>query len=266
MFYRRLVLTLFIYLMSLIIPGCNKTPDKNALVTFHFDHPFITQYTVAKPLFDAKGVRASLMVNTDEVGKSKYFMSWEQLKEMYEEGWEIGSHSVTHPDMRTLSEDKIRYELSESKAILEAHGFQNVTNFAYPYNWYDLKTLYIVPEYYRSARTSVAQTDFHINPEKIRPYELSGYEARLSIGNVADTFKYVDKAQKEGRWLIFILHEFSDKASTTETMSVEVTDIKAMEMLIDYIQDRNVPIVTTEQALDYYLGSETSNHSLVQVY
>lgn len=250
------ILIISLYSLSFLLQGCDKTPSKNTLVTFQFDHPFITQYTVAKPLFESKGIKASLMVNTDEVNKSKYFMTWDQLKEMYNKGWEIGAHSVTHPDMRTLNEEEIMYELSQSKAILETHGFQNVKNFAYPFNWYKINVLYVISNFYRSARTSVAQTDFSINPVKIHPYELSAYEARLSLGNVSDTYKYVDKAKKEGRWLIFILHEFSDNRRSNDTMSAEVTDIKAMEMLLDYIQDRNIPIVTTEQALNYYTGLE----------
>ncbi|HDH05285.1 MAG TPA: hypothetical protein ENH01_06175 [Nitrospirae bacterium] len=231
------------------------TPARNALVTFQFDHPFITQYTKAKPLFDSKGIKASLMVNTAEVGKSEYYMSWDQLKEMYNEGWEIGAHTVNHPDLRTLDEATVRYELSGGKAILEAHGFQNIKNFAYPFNWYNMDVLYVISDYYRSARTSVAQTGFFINPENTHPYELSAYEARLNIDNVADAYKYVDKAQKEGRWLIFLMHEFRDN-KRSYTLSKEITDIKALEMLINYIRDRNIPIVTTEQALNYYTGFE----------
>ena len=207
---RWIFLLLLSCLLSLFLKGCNKTPSKNALVTFQFDDSFITQYTRAKPLFDSKGIKASIMATTANVGRSKYYMSWDQLTEMYNEGWEIGAHSVSHPDLLQLNEAAIRYELSQSKAVLEAHGFQNVENFAYPYNWYDVDVLYVISDYYRSARTSVAQTDFVINPESIHPYELSAYEARLNVDNVVDAYKYIDKAQKEGRWLIFIMHEFRD--------------------------------------------------------
>ena len=249
-----LYITVFSYVLFLV--GCDKSPKQKALITFQLDHPFITQYTKAKPLFDSKGIRGSLMVNINEVGKSKYFMTWDQLKEMHDEGWEIGSHSITHPNMKTLDEEKIRYELSENKAILEAHGFKNVRNYAYPYNWYNIDVVYVIADYYRSARTSVAQTDFYVNPVNLRPYELSAYEARLTVDNVANAYQYVDKAKKEGRWLIFILHEFDNNDTIDDTMSTDVTDIRAMEMLIDYIQEKNIRIVTTEQALDYYLGTE----------
>jgi peptidoglycan/xylan/chitin deacetylase (PgdA/CDA1 family) len=249
-------LFLFSCISSLLLNGCNKTPPKKSFVTFQFDDVFITQYTAAKPLFDSKGIKASIMVTTENVGKSKYYMSWNQLTEMYNEGWEIGAHTVNHIDLRSANEESIRYELSQGKAVLEVHGFQNVNNFAYPYNYYDLDVLYVISDYYRSARTSVAQTGFFVNPTNIHPYELSAYEARLNIDNVANAYTYVNKAQKEGRWLIYILHEFSDNGITNNTASKEITDIKALEMLIDYIQDRNIPIVTTEQALNYYIGFE----------
>lgn len=251
------LLSIIILLCSFtVLPGCSEETEKKALITFQLDHPFITQYTKAKALFDSKGIKGTLMVNLNEVGKSKYFMTWDQLKEMHDEGWEVGGHSTTHPNMKTLNEEEIRYELSENIAVLEARGFDNVRNYAYPYNWYDIDVIYVIPEYYRSARTSVAQTNFHINPENLRPYELSAYEARLSIDNVSDAYQYIDKAKKEGRWLIFIFHEFDNDDSIDDTLSKDVTDIRAMEMLIDYIQEKNIPIVTTDEALDYYLGQE----------
>lgn len=248
-------LLLLLCLLSSFVTGCNEVPSRKTLITFQFDHPFISQYTKARPLFNSKGIKASLMINTNEVGTSEFYMSWAQLKELYNEGWEIGAHTVTHPDMRTLNEEAIRYELSQGKAIIEAHGFNNVKNFAYPYNYYNMEVVYVISEYYRSARTSVAQTGFFINPKTINPYELSSYECRLTADNVADAYTYVDKAQKEGRWLIFLAHEFRDDKSNDRIVTKnEISDIKALEMLIDYIQDRNIPIVTTEQALNYYIG------------
>lgn len=256
MLNKRLLFPIFLFwLLSLSLPGCDRTPAQKALVTFHFDHPYMTQYTMAKPLFDTKNVKATLMVNIAEVGKSEHFMSWDQLKEMHDEGWEIGAHTVNHPDLRSVNKAEIRYELSQGRKMLETHGFK-IENFAYPYNFYDMDALYIVSEYYRSARTSVAQTGFRINPEKIHPYELSAYEARFSIDNIDDAYKHVDKAANEGRWLIFILHEFIDDDNTGTALTKETSDIKAMEMLIDYIQSRNIPIVTTREALDHYLGPE----------
>ena len=49
-------------------------------------------------------------------------MTWNQLMQMHDEGWEIAGHSTTHPNMKTLDEEEIRYELSENKAILESGG------------------------------------------------------------------------------------------------------------------------------------------------
>ena len=242
---------------SLFLSSCDETFTPKALIPFQFDHPFITQYKNLKPLFDSKGIKASLMVTPSEVGKSKFFMSWDQLTEMYNEGWEIGSHTVNHYDLRDVKISTIRHELSQSKAILEAHGFQNIKNFAYPHSYYDEKALSVMSEYYRSARTSVAQTGYFLNPKHINPYELSSYEGRFTTENVVDAYTYIDKAKKEGKWLIFTLHEVRDNESADDILEKnEISDIKALEILIDYIQARDIPIVTTEQALNDYIGFE----------
>ena len=47
-------------------------------------------------------------------------MSWDQLGGLAEAGWEIGSHTRTHPHLTTLDDDTLRDELAESRATVEA--------------------------------------------------------------------------------------------------------------------------------------------------
>ncbi len=59
-------------------------------------------------------------------------VTWEQLKEMSDSIFEVGSHSVTHPVLTMLSDDELVYELSESKSILEEKMKCKVDTIAYP--------------------------------------------------------------------------------------------------------------------------------------
>lgn len=59
-------------------------------------------------------------------------MSFEELTELQEHGWEIGSHGVTHRSLLRLNDEEIIYELSESKRILE-EKFGPIISYAYPY-------------------------------------------------------------------------------------------------------------------------------------
>ena len=58
---------------------------------------------------------------------------WADAKEILRLGHEIGSHTVTHPDMAQLSADQARQELADSKKTLERHLERPVRWLAYPF-------------------------------------------------------------------------------------------------------------------------------------
>lgn len=53
-------------------------------------------------------------------------------------GQDVQSHTVTHPDLTTLTSAQLSYELTESKAKLEMITGKPVTHLAYPYGASDL--------------------------------------------------------------------------------------------------------------------------------
>ena len=102
--------------------------DPQPLVALSFDDMSNTVYDTAFPILSSRGLPATFYFCTvalDDQWKAK-------LKDLENHGWEIGSHSVTHPYLTTLSSADLVKELSQSKADLESAGLK-VTGFAYPY-------------------------------------------------------------------------------------------------------------------------------------
>jgi peptidoglycan/xylan/chitin deacetylase (PgdA/CDA1 family) len=60
-------------------------------------------------------------------------LSWADVREIAGLGHEIGSHSVTHPNLAAISLEQARHELLDSKKTLEDQLGQQVRWFAYPY-------------------------------------------------------------------------------------------------------------------------------------
>jgi len=60
-----------------------------------FDDGFISQYTEAFRYMSKYNIRGTLAVITNSIGTANY-MSWAQLKEMYDEGWDIIGHTTGH--------------------------------------------------------------------------------------------------------------------------------------------------------------------------
>jgi peptidoglycan/xylan/chitin deacetylase (PgdA/CDA1 family) len=60
-------------------------------------------------------------------------LTWREVRELYKEGIRFGSHTVTHPDLRSLGPEQIEYELGYSKEIIEDKIGAIVDSFAYPF-------------------------------------------------------------------------------------------------------------------------------------
>ena len=52
-------------------------------------------------------------------------------------GMEIGSHTMTHPDLTAIDDEALRWELSESKVRLEALTGSEISSFCYPFGYFN---------------------------------------------------------------------------------------------------------------------------------
>src|SRR5688572_9966658 len=127
-------------------------PIKAAIITF--DDGMLSQYTYAKTILDKYNFKATFYIICNSVDKENR-MNWNNIQTLEKEGHEIGSHSMNHKRLSTLSEEEIRYEIIESKRCLQEKGF-NVTSFSFPYNDGDnnKNMLKIVADNYYIARTA----------------------------------------------------------------------------------------------------------------
>ncbi len=82
---------------------------------------------------------------------------------------EIGSHSVNHDNMKNLTDDQLKYELEESKRILERDLSIDIRTFCYPGGAYDNRTIEAV----QSAGYDSAVTVIHsIKQDPKKMFEL----------------------------------------------------------------------------------------------
>jgi peptidoglycan/xylan/chitin deacetylase (PgdA/CDA1 family) len=91
-------------------------PPRAVIITF--DDGNVSNYTLALPILQDFGFKATFFVTAGFIGKNGT-MSWSQIRALQTAGMEIGSHTVTHRPPSLLDENEIRYELSESRRILE---------------------------------------------------------------------------------------------------------------------------------------------------
>jgi peptidoglycan/xylan/chitin deacetylase (PgdA/CDA1 family) len=126
-------------------------------VAITFDDAYLSVSTLGKPLLDAAGYPATVYAPTayldtperplawDGIGQwlggeheqELLPMSWDQLGELRDAGWEIGSHTRTHPHLTQVGDDTaLREELTESRAEIERR-LGRCDTLAYPYGDHD---------------------------------------------------------------------------------------------------------------------------------
>ena len=123
-----------------------KLPKKSIIITF--DDAYEDLITLAKPILDNAGFKAVVFVvsksigiynfwdNPDEKNKIKC-LNKNELLSLIKDGWEIGSHSLTHAHLLKITEDKIIKEIYGSKFDLEQTLQINILSFAYPFGEYN---------------------------------------------------------------------------------------------------------------------------------
>lgn len=64
-------------------------------------------------------------------------LSWEQLRRLLDAGWEVASHTLTHPHLTEIDDESLRRELAESRWTCERELGGPCLTLAYPYGDHD---------------------------------------------------------------------------------------------------------------------------------
>lgn len=118
-------------------------PDKRVVITF--DDGYKDVIDNALPVLKELGFRGVVFIIVNNVGKPGY-MNFNDLRVLNQEGWKIGSHSLTHPNFKTLSNEAAKKQIFESKNILEDKLNIKVEYFCYPAGRYNETTINLVKE------------------------------------------------------------------------------------------------------------------------
>lgn len=127
-------------------------PPAERTLAVTFDDAYRSVFDHALPVLSRLGVVASVFVPTDYVEPGAPMawpgidgwlggpheselrpMSWGQLRTLAGEGWEIGSHSCTHPRLTRLDDAALEHELGDSRARCGRELGDGCRSLAYPF-------------------------------------------------------------------------------------------------------------------------------------
>jgi peptidoglycan/xylan/chitin deacetylase (PgdA/CDA1 family) len=171
-------------------------PQKSVLITM--DDGYRSVYNIAYPILQKYGYKATLFVYTSFVGVSKMAITWKQLKEMKANGFTIGSHTVNHSDLTQPKEGeseqahlaRVKEELHGSKKIIDRKLGQDTHFLAYPFGFYDQRSIQIARQAGYKYAMSVKRggNPFFANPLTLRRDQILEKDMKTFISRLK-TFK-----------------------------------------------------------------------------
>lgn len=219
--------------------------------TITFDDGSRSQLERGYPVLESLGVPGVLFFVTGRAGRrfaGERLLRAAELRELASAGWEIGSHTVSHPRLAKdgetrLSPEALTSELADSRRWLRDLGFP-ARSFAYPYGRYNAEVERAAARFYRHIRTTADGLN-----------RISGRNARLGSYNLCDRKvarwkRAIDTAAETGQWAIGVVHHVA--ATTDEIPPDDEANWIGSEHLAECVE--------------YALGAGLAGHTFEEVH
>ena len=219
-------------------------PFNRGIVSIDFDDGWTNQYTNALPLLNKYGEKATFFIISGELQDQPDYMNKTQISSLIAGGNELGSHTITHPDLTTLTTAQAQQEMQQSQTTLQNTFGVAVPDFAYPYGAYNASTIAIGKQLYVSQRTvdSGYNTKDNLDLTKLLVQNV------FNTTTPAQVQAWVDQANQQHTWLVLVYHEVA-------TVPTDPTDVQYdtqpsdLDAELSYIKSSGIAVETTQQAI-----------------
>lgn len=166
---------------QIMTAACRSKP----MVAVTVDDAFVSFDENAVPVLKEFNIPAGVFVPTGYIGKpcgwqmpkghadqNETVLDCARLRELSKDGIEVYSHTVSHPNLTTLSAEQLRKELADSKAALEQILGRSVDTISYPHGRHDENVL-------KAAKDTGYRLGFTIEPRCVdaaaNPYAIGRF-------------------------------------------------------------------------------------------
>ncbi len=241
-----------------------------AAITYTFDDNLSHQLSIAIPLFDNYGFKATLYTVTSP--SWVWPANWTGLQTAAAQGHEIGNHTVSHPSnwcSLTSAQQESQYASSQSTINSYIPGNQCLT-VAYPYCCAKYETM--TATYFIAGRTCSGAI-VPATPSNF--YQISSFILGSSgINTTAGITAKDDQAASSGGWAVYLIHAvdgsegggYSPLSSTILDESLQYLDanretfwVNTFLNVVKYIKERNDVSVTELSSNDTHITLQVTD-------
>lgn len=212
-------------------------------IRIEFDDNYPSVYENAFPAMSKRGIKGCTHVVTNRIGKEQGNHPY-QLRKMHDVGWDVCSHSYSHPTFAEISNEEIEHELSQSQMDLLNIGlrrgpqvFVAPQGSMVPYEREYARQIYRV---YRGTGYFSGETHTSIDPYDLKCRGLGGASLQTAID-------IIDSVVEKGGFESLMWHgEIGEPWGSNPGW-----EVSEFEDLLDYVIEKNVNVITYSDQIPY---------------
>jgi peptidoglycan/xylan/chitin deacetylase (PgdA/CDA1 family) len=233
---------------SLIFDDCtvNTEYEPRLIIAFDDNHKSIDTYAV--PYMSARGIPGTRYCNYANVGTDdNLYSTLADLQACYALGWAVANHTITHPDLTTLTEAQVTSEITGCSDWLITNEMpRSAYHMAYPLNANNASVRAVAASCGVLSARGGSVSGNHIGlgttlVSRDMMYQLITTYTCQSTTTLASVKAGIDDAIVNGWALIIYLHGLADE------IDVNHWDLVSFYALIDYIIARGIKCVTIDE-------------------
>jgi len=229
---------------------------RQAALSLTFDDGLLEHYTLLSPELNRRGLRATFAIVGSKVGGVMHSsqdkamgisgtpcMTWAMVRQLADEGHEIGSHGWEHKNVTKLSAECLRHEVQLNDSIIREQTGRIPMCYFYPGNQKDSVTIAFCENGRVGSRTF-----------------------QTSLGSKRDTLwlrKWLDGLTARGEWGVGMTHGIStgyDHFADAETLWAFLDDVAARQDSLwvapfgevsAYVRERDSIVLKVNQENDH---------------
>lgn len=226
------------------VAKANTTIDSGkSKVVFIFDDGWESVYTEAYKLFNDFNYTGSISVIPSRVGEAGY-MTYEQLADVYMNGWDLLNHTYSHKENAYNSPDELLSDFNKAKMWMENRYIGEQSNMAVlPYGEVNP---YLIEKLKNNGYVSIRTSDniMILNKDKIEYYHVTRINLLTDV-TVSEVIKKLMTALEEPKTIMFILHKIEDGDDGSD-MKYSRDKLEQILMFINQHKDK-LQVITYSQ-------------------
>jgi peptidoglycan/xylan/chitin deacetylase (PgdA/CDA1 family) len=239
-------------------------PIPDGLVVLTFDDGNKSDYTYVGPLLKRYGFGATFFITEglNFLNNKAHYVTWEEVRELHEAGFEIGNHTCYHKNVNTQSREELLADVIHIDNRCEEYGIPVPETFCYPgYSHGPAAVEVLMEKGFRFARRGIApEYTYHSEggrgpayaPDVHHPLLIPTTGASGPNWGFADLVWAVEQA-KDGKITILTFHGVPALEHPWVNTSPEL-----FKTYMDYLRDNSYTVIALRDLAKY--GNPMENH------